>query len=153
MSASIIWQLFEQGREGNGCKTGSCRIFEVTIKCSGGSTSGLWQHMQRIHEKEHQELKSKSVKQSTSKVQAIKQPTLPSMLASKVPYKSDHANQKKFDKNLLAMMIYDGIPFKVANSLCFNKMVSDLDPRIKIKSRQTYSKYIRQKEIETKRCL
>ena len=29
-----------------------------------------------------QELKSKSVKQSTSKVQAIKQPTLTSMLAS-----------------------------------------------------------------------
>ena len=60
----------------------SCRIFEVTTKCSGGSTSGLWQHMQRIHEKEHQELKSKSVKQSTNKVQAIKQPTLTSMLAS-----------------------------------------------------------------------
>ena len=50
------------------------------------------------------------------------------MMVNKIPYKSDHRTQRKFDKNVISLMIPNGIPFNIASSPNFKKMVGDLDP-------------------------
>ena len=54
----------------------------------------------------------------------ITQPTLPSLFNRKDAYGAEHLKQQTFDKNL-KMLIYDGIPFKIADSEHFRKMVND----------------------------
>ena len=73
------------------------------------------------------------------------------MVNKKPPYKSDHPQQKKFDINLMNLMIHNGIPFNISSSPYLKMMVKDLDPRIKVKTRQTYSKCVRNMEVSVKR--
>ena len=136
---SSVWKYFETGRDDDSVKTGTCRLCESKICCCGSTTSGLWLHLQKRHEKEHNKLKEKSVKPVNSNSSIFKQPSIASMMAKKIPYKPDHPNQKKFDKNLISLMIHNGIPFNLAGSPHFKKMVGDLDldPRVKVKTRDT----------------
>ena len=156
--SSSIWQHFEQGRDDDSCKTGTCRICESKIRCSGSSTSGLWLHLKNRHDKEYDKLKEKDKKksdkqQASFKVAISQQPTLQSLVSNMAPYKSNHPKQIKFDRNMLNLIIHDGVPFKIASSKFFKKTILDLDPRVKVKTRQTYSKYITQLEAPVKRKL
>ena len=151
VTMSSVWKHFERGRDDDNVKTGTCRLCETIIRCCGSTTSGLWLHLQKRHEKEYAKLNDKTLKTAKSTSATLKQPSVASMIASKIPYKPDHPTQKKFDKNVINLIIYNGIPFNMASSQYFKKMVGDLDPRVKVKTRKTYSTYIRNMEIATKR--
>ena len=114
VTMSSVWKYFKRGRDDDNVKTGTCRLCETIIRCCGSTTSGLWLHLQKRHEKEYAKLNDKTTVKSTKAT--LKQPSVVSMIANKIPYKSDHPTQKKFDKNLINLIIYNGIPFNMASS-------------------------------------
>ena len=149
MSKSLVWQYYERGRADDNRKIGPCRLCETKIKCSQSSTSGLWIHLQRSHLDEYEKLKNKS-KTIKEKSQGTHQQTLVELMSNAAKYKPDHPKQKKFDRNMIDMIIHSGVPFSLANSVSFKELVKDLDPRIKIKERHTYSKCIKNMEKSVK---
>ena len=152
MSKSAVWKYFEQLRAEDGCKVATCRICDnpPTLRCAGNTTSGLWAHLKKSHQVEHDGIERKkdsnSVKKSSGGGKG-RQPTIQAMLSSRAPYGPGHPKQAQFDKNLKAQFINDCVPFSMADSLQFRKTVTDLDPRIKVKTGRTYSKYVRQDEM------
>ena len=65
------------------------------------------------------------------------------MLTNQKPYHEDHPKQKKFHRNVRDVMVHDSIPFSIASSPWFNRLVNNLDSRIKVKSRFSYSRDIK----------
>ena len=149
MSKSLVWQYYVRGRADDNRKIGPCRLCETKIKCSQSSTSGLWIHLQRSHLDEYEKLKNKS-KTIKEKSQGTHQQTLVELMSNAAKYKPDHPKQKKFDRNMIDMIFHSGVPFSLANSVSFKELVKDLDPRIKIKERHTYSKCIKNMEKSVK---
>ena len=148
---SAIWQYFTSGKSDH-TKTGTCEICDKVLKCSGSSTTVLWTHLEKAHQKEFSELKEKISKRKSRvqgprwKVRTSVQPTLSSVVMRKNPYEVGHPKQAQFDKNVISMIVNNSLPFTIASSKHFKKLVADLDPRIRVRKRQTYSKYIKQME-------
>ena len=149
MSKSEVWQYFERGRDDDNGKTGTCRLCETKIRCCQSSTTGLWAHLQRHNIDEYNKLKNKP-KTVKDKSERSHQQTLVAFMSNSAPYKSGHPKQKKFDRNLINLFIHNGLPFNIASSAYFKKHVADLDPKIKIKDRHTYSRYIKDMESSLK---
>ena len=49
---SSVWKYLEVGRENYNVKTGTCTLCETKLRCNGGSSNGLWLHMQDRPEQE-----------------------------------------------------------------------------------------------------
>ena len=153
---SKIWKHFEVGRADDGCKVGKCRMCEepADLRCSGGNTSSLWNHLKKNHLPEFNLIEKKSLNNLASvKKMTGRQPTISNLVLSRAPYGPNHPKQKQFDKNLKAQFIHDCLPFSMADSKHFRKTVSDLDPRIKVKLARTYSKYVRADEQQVKKAI
>ena len=155
MSKSLVWHYFVVGRADDGWKIGTCRLCDSdqppTFRCSLNSTSSLWSHLQSKHQTEHDSLfRKKQIAILKKSATVIKQPIITAMFASNVPYGQGHHKQKQFDKNMNKLFVNECVPFNLANSPHFRKLVSDLDPKIKVQTRQTYSKNIRQNEKKVK---
>jgi len=50
-----------------------------------------------------------------------------------------HPKQKRFDQGIINMMAVDGVPFNFVNGLAFKALVQELDRKITVKSRSTYT--------------
>ena len=62
---------------------------------------------------------------------------------SGLPYKKAHPIQKRFCLNMKNLKVNDALPFEIADSKWFWKLVNDLDLRITVNWRQTFSKLIK----------
>ena len=146
---SQIWKHYEQGRADDGmCEEPG------DLRCAGGNTTALWNHLKKNHQPEYSSLQKKSISHPGSVKKVIgRQPTIPNLISSRAPYGPNHPKQKQFDKNLKAQFIHDCLPFSMADSEYFRKTVSDLDPRIKVKMGRTYSKYVRNDEQKVKKAV
>ena len=153
---SKIWKHFEVGRAEDGCKLGKCRmcVEPGDLRCSGGNTSSLWNHLKKNHNIEYCLIEKKSLSNPGNVKKVIgRQPTIANVISSKVPYGPNHPKQKQFDKNLKAQFIHDCLPFSMADSKYYRKTISELDPRIKVKLGRTYSKYVRNDEQKVKKAV
>ena len=133
------------GRGADGGKTATCRQCEgeepKVFKLSQNSTSPLWLHLEKAHKTEHEKIVGKK-KSPVNKVVKLKQPTLFNMANKNSPYGRNHRKQKQFDENVKKQMIFDCLPFSIADSKLFRKTVHDLDPKIVVKQAKTYSRHI-----------
>ncbi len=55
-------------------------------------------------------------------------------------YGRNEPQQKAFDKGVMDMMSVDGHPFNFVHSIGFQNLVMSMDPKLRIKSRQAYTK-------------
>ena len=150
---SQVWRYFEETKADDGCKAAICRLCKENpplLRCTDNSTSPLWTHLAKFHKEDHDKIQKKKdplhcVKKAAGGT-VLRQRTIAEALSNQTPYGRDHPKQKNFDSNFKNQIINDFIPFKMADSKFFRKTVSDLDPRIKVKSGRTYSRQIRKKE-------
>ena len=68
------------------------------------------------------------------------QPSIRSSMKKLVPYEKDHPRQKKFDKVVTFYLAVDNHSFRSVDGRGFKALVNNLDPRITIKSRHSYSR-------------
>jgi hypothetical protein len=123
------------------------------------STTSLWRHL-RSHHPETAALEDDIQAKKTKLRQQIKknaaeklskfvhkpdpQLQLSEFIQSNMPvYQKTHPKQKRFNRNLKNMLMHDALPFKMANSPWFRRLVNDLDNRVIVKSRESYSKEIK----------
>ena len=143
--SSLVWRYFEVGRGSDGVKTATCRLCEdedpKVFKLSQNSTSPLWSHLEKVHKSEHEKIVGKKNTPLNTSVK-LKQPTLLNMANKSIPYGRNHRKQKQFDLNIKKQMIFDCLPFSIADSKLFRKTVNDLDPKIVVKQAKTYSRHI-----------
>ena len=149
---SKVWKYFEAGRNEDGCKTGTCRICDQPrlLRCPQNTTTPLWKHLEKEHKEEYFKIKSNPVQGVKKDNRKLRQPTILDVTSKKIPYGRDHPKQKQFDENVKNQIINDCVPFRIADSESFRKTVSDLDPKIKVKTGSTYSRQIRKDEQKIK---
>ena len=124
-------------------KTGTCRLCEGKVfKLSQNSTSPLWKHLEQAHKTDFDKIEKLDPLRKVGKVTKSFQPTIVSAIQRKDPYGTHHPKQKQFDENFKKQIINDALPFRVAESKAFRKTIYDLDPRIVVKSRITYSRQL-----------
>ena len=156
---SKVWQYFEQTKAEDGCKAAICRLCvenPPTLRCSDNSTSTLWSHLAKLHREDHEKIKKKTdplhgVKKDGAGGSVFRQRTIGEIFGNKAPYGRSHSKQKNFDRNFKNQIVNDFIPFRMADSKFFRKTVTELDPRIRVKSARTYSRQIRSKEKVVKK--
>ena len=156
MAPSVVWRYFEVGRAEDGCKLGPCRLCDIppVLRCADNSTSCLWAHLKTKHKEQHRKiLRNTEGVAAAVKSPSLRQPTIQSLLTSRAPYGLRHPKQLEFDKNIKQQFINDCVPFSMADSSHFRKTVADLDPRIKVKTAKTYSKYLRSDEQKVKKSV
>ena len=98
-------------------------------------------HLEKVHKTEHDKIVGKK-NTPLNKAVKLKQPTLLNMANKSIPYGRNHRKQKQFDLNIKKQMIFDCLPFSIADSKLFRKTVNDLDPKIVVKQAKTYSRHI-----------
>ena len=149
---SKIWRYYDE-QKNDGIKVGLCRLCDprAVIKCKGGSTKGLWTHLQTNHNKEYESIRKTTPNNSSSI--SSKQPILKEVLANQAKYKADHFNQVAFDKLMEDLFVKDGVPFRLSKSETFLKIVKLLDKRISVKSPWTYSMKMRKKKSYFKKWM
>ena len=64
---SDIWKYFDK----HSVEEGKCKIWKKILKRTGGSTKGLWKHLEQLHSKEFKELKLKSNENECEKNQQV----------------------------------------------------------------------------------
>ena len=153
-SKSPVWQHFDVGLAEDGCKTASCRLCDdpASLRLPQKTTSPLWAHLEKHLKEEFNLLAKKNVSCVEKKNTQIRQPTLLDLaqISSKKPYGRFHHKQIKFDENFRNLIVDNYVPFKMAESESFKQIVSDLDPKIVVKSDRTYSKQICKSEQKMK---
>ena len=143
---SAIWKYFTEGRDEKNVKTGKCNICNEERKCTGNSTTTLWVHLSKEHSGEYEKIKKLApLKKPTNKSSNRIQPSVKDLISSNKPYGSKHSKQLKFDSNMEELIVGACLPFKVAENPAFRNLVNDLDPKIRVKARTTYSRRILKK--------
>jgi hypothetical protein len=144
------------------CKDKNCESHinpEKYCELMDNSTTSLWRHLRSNHPETaalEDDMQAKKIKlrQEMKKEAADKlsrfvfkpnpQLQLSEYVQSNLPkYQKAHPKQKRFHRNLKNMMKHDAQPFKMANSQWFRRLVKDLDNRVTVKSRHSYSKEIK----------
>ena len=160
---SGMWNYFDKlKRDGEAygrCKDDECigntnTNYYVHIP-SGGTTSNMWRHLKQFHpetyKKEKTILDEKNAEKKLREAEEHEkqeylfsiQPKVTESFPKVSAYSSNHPNQKRFHRNVKDMMVLDALPFKISNSPQFRKLVKDMDPRIRVADRKTYSRSIR----------
>ena len=164
--ASRMWLHFDAVKVGNRkfarCKVITCEAHKSPSHfclMSDKSTKTLWRHLRSHHP---EVAKEEDAIEASKKVETKKQIDADAARMSQFVFKPSHQLQvtdftqkkgpmfpaahpiqKKFERNMKNLLLNDALPFKLANSVWFKKMVHDLEPRIKIKSRVSYSRSVR----------
>ena len=158
---SRIWQYFEElsiaGKKYGKCTDEDCPALKggptkSTVGCPDNSTTGLWKHLKKHHQKEAEdEAKLSQKKKDSDRAAALSSFQFQSKLHPPITsefkpvgakYKKSHPAQKAFEKDFTELLIYEGLPFRVSNSQFFRKMVNNLDAKVVVKDRTTYAKKI-----------
>ena len=175
MGKSPLWKYFDNvtfnGVKYARCKDSNCEAnsnsaLYISIRADK-STCGLWRHLRSHHAdiaeleetlKEDKKLQAEKEKSETADVisKFVFKPDSQLKLADCVkltgpPYKKVHPIQKQFRINMKNLIVNDALPFKLAESKWFRKLVNDLDPRITVNSRKTYSSSIKKEGKIVKR--
>ena len=169
-----MWRYFTAVRMGDRklgrCNDGKCQAHTDSdhfCLLSGRSTQSLWRHLRSHHpeiaEEEDAMLADKQAEIAKQKKDAafqlkqfvIKPPSQLLMTEYKQTnapkYQNNHPHQKVFDRNFKNLIVHDALPFNLAGSVWFNKLVHDLDPRLNIKHRTSYSRQVRREGKIVKR--
>ena len=169
-----MWRYFTAVRMGDRklgrCNDGKCQAHTDSdhfCLLSGRSTQSLWRHLRSHHpeiaEEEDAMLADKQAEIAKQKKDAafqlkqfvIKPPSQLLMTEYKQTnapkYQNNHPHQKVFDRNFKNLIVHDALPFNLAGSVWFNKLVHDLDPRLNIKHRTSYSRQVRKEGKIVKR--
>lgn len=169
-----MWLYFTAVKSGNK-KFGQCN----DVKCkahtdpqhfcllSDRSTQPLWRHLRSFHPEISKEeiaiqtskkanldkLKEDAAKKMSEFVfKPNSQLIMTEYTKNNGPkYQNAHPVQKKFNRNFKNMLINDAQPFKMANSPWFKQLMFDVDPRIKVNDRSTYSRFVRKEGKVVKR--
>ena len=163
---SRMWLHFEKIQVGHAnfarCKDRKCEAHvnpELFCDLVDSNTTSLWRHLRIYHpeiaaieddiQAKKTEFLQKEKKETMDKMSQFlsksdPQLQLSELVQSNLPsYQKSHPKQKRFNRNLKNMMMYDALPFKTANSPWLRRMVRDLDNRVVVKSRQTYAKEVK----------
>ena len=124
----------------------------------------MWRHLRNFHpdiaEEESAILEEKNVEKERIAEEKRKQEDFvfkPQSLMTDLfkkagpKYKETHPNQKKFHQNLKSLLVLNALPFKLAGSSGFRKLVHDLDPKVRVGSRMKYSRSVRKEGKIVKR--
>ena len=176
---SGVWNHFNQhtvaGVKYGSCKDANCpsktsskkRNSEIVlggmnlIRCAGCNTSNLWYHLETFHREIYKDEKQKDEEKKIEKQKrdlarfekSPKQATVevfnPKGRFAK--FKKNHPSQKNFHLDLEELIVNEGLPFRLASSLYFRKMVYHLEPRVVVNHPTTYSLRLRKKQKFVKR--
>lgn len=156
---SGVWDYFSQkivdGKKEKDSAT--CNICKKTYK-TGGGTSSLISHLQRLHPFEHLKLKKKTVIHSACRIEreeksketanaeetadATKQQSISQMFQNQQKYGKNDQYQKKITNLIVDHVIENMQPFSLVNSKSFRNLVGYLNPRYTMPDRKTLSKDI-----------
>ena len=161
---SGVWKHFKQHTI-QGVKYGSCldekcpsktqkkkRRSEIEvggvalIQCTGSNMSNLWYHLETFHPDVHKEIECKDKKKiekqqkELAKFQkAPKQETVAMFSPKPGPkFKKSHPSKKSFNQDFEDLLVNEGLPFRLASSQYFRKMVYHLEPRVVVNHPTTY---------------
>ena len=161
-----MWNYFDMVKTGGlklaRCKDKKCEGYlnpEMFSELIDNSTTNLWRHLRSHHPdiaalEDDMQAKKTEEKQKLKKDAAEKmakfvykpdpQLQLTELIQSNQPaYLRTHPKQKRFHRNLKNMLMHDAQPFKMADSPWFRRLVKDLDNRVGVKSKHSYSKEIK----------
>ena len=85
------------------------------------------------------------MKKPTSKSSHQIQPSVKDLFSNDKPYGRKHRKQLRFDSDMEEIIVGACLPFKVAENPSFRNLVNNLDPKIRVKAAQTYSRRILKK--------
>ena len=139
------------------CKDDKCKNYPIELP--DNSTIKLWRHL-NSHHPEAAALEEDIKKKKAKKLELLKiknkenmskfvfkpnpQLLLPELFSNNLPsYQKSHPIQKRFHRNLKNLMVHDAQPFTMASSSWFKRLVKDLDARVQVKSRHSYSKEVK----------
>ena len=148
---SGLWRHFERRAGGNSavCKVENCQVLKQKkkpeIPCRDSNTSGLWSHLKRHHPVIFDELRLEKESENKRKKETdLVQPPITESLKKVHPkYGKTNPVQQKLHQNILNLMVFEAMPFKMVSSQHFKKLVADLDPRARPLHKTTYSRRIR----------
>ena len=148
---SGLWRHFERRAGGNSavCKVENCQVLKQKkkpeIPCRDSNTSGLWSHLKRHHPVIFDELRLEKESENKRKKETdLVQPPITESLKKVHPkYGKTNPVQKKLHQNILNLMVFEAMPFKMVSSQHFKKLIADLDPRARPLHRTNYSRRIR----------
>ena len=147
---SIIWNYFDDCHDGEHCLCKPCNLKGATTKYKvpDGSTKSMRNHLEKEHKAEWLDLKQTEKKRESESATSNKkkqkqennQPTILQCVKKLIKVDPQGAIQKKYDRLFLELIGCNFLPFKLADSPEWKKLVESLDKSINLKHSTTYSK-------------
>lgn len=136
---SVIWRYFGFRRGDEQQTQVLCRTCKVIIATTGGNTTNLYKHLQHHHKQLHEEVQAcaSSKPPSTSKIPTTV--TVQQSFASITPYETQSKRHKEITAGIARFLAKDMMPMSAVSGTGFVDMVSILDRRYKIPSRNYFS--------------
>ena len=145
---SLTWDYFDKAADNLTCK---CKECGITITCGDGSPTNANHHLQRKHPNIYEEMEKKKNAIKPSVPPKNKAQTKLSAFVKHDYYNKNSDRQLLLEEKTANMIALDLQPFSVVNQPGFRGLVSALDPRFKLPSREAFSRTIIPKLYEKER--
>ena len=135
----MTWDYFDKAADNLTCK---CKECGITITCGDGSPTNANHHLQRKHPNIYEEMEKKKNAIKPSVPPKNKAQTKLSAFVKHDYYNKNSDRQLLLEEKTANMIALDLQPFSVVNQPGFRGLVSALDPRFKLPSREAFSRTI-----------
>ena len=131
---SKVWEFFSTTNDDNVvCKLCKVVASQGSTKGNNKNTSNLWSHLKNKHEEEYKKTAGQKISKKRTHDE-MTQKTVTELFEKVNRWKSDDVRSKNIDKLIVEMIATDNLPFTVVQNVGFQRLISKLEPRYKIKS-------------------